>query len=255
MKQALSWWCFAGRGVENEALLAAAKKMGYLGVDLIDESLWPLVKKAGLELTAQNGHGSIDSGFNRAENFPRIEKELTANIAKAKKWKIPALICFSGVRAGLSDEAGAEACVKSLQKLAPIAEEAGVVLTVELLNSKVDHPDYQCDHTAWGIDVCRRVGSPAVKLLYDIYHMQIMEGDLIRNIREGHEFFAHYHTAGNPGRGQPDGSQEIFYPAVYRTIAETGYTGFIAHEFIPTADPIAALESAFRDCEEAWSPR
>jgi hydroxypyruvate isomerase len=251
IEQSFSYWCVSGRGVEHEALLAGAKKIGYAGVDLIDESLWPLVKKAGLELAAQNGHGTIDEGLNRAENFPRIEKELKANIAKAKEWEIPVLICFSGVRAGLSDEAGLEQCAKSLKQIAPIAEDAGVVLAMELLNSKVDHRDYQCDHTAWGIELCRRVGSPAVKLLYDIYHMQIMEGDLIRNIRDGHEFFAHYHTAGNPGRNDLDESQEIFYPPIYREIAKTGYAGFISHEFIPRGEPLAALERAFCDCEKA----
>jgi hydroxypyruvate isomerase len=251
IRQSFSWWCVSGRGIEPAELLAGAKKVGFAGVDLIDEALWPLVKESGLELAAQNGHGTIDAGLNRAENFPRIEAELTANIARAKAWKVPVLICFSGVRGGLSDEAGLEQCAISLKRLAPMAEDAGVVLAVELLNSKVDHRDYQCDHTAWGIELCRRVGSPAVKLLYDIYHMQIMEGDLVRTIRDGHAFFAHYHTAGNPGRGQPDGSQEIFYPAVYRAIVETGYAGYIAHEFIPAGEPLAALESAFRDCAEA----
>ena len=169
-------------------------------------------------------------------------------LAKAGTWPFPVLICFSGCRRGLSDEAGLEQCAKTLRRLAPRAEEAGVVLAMELLNSKVDHADYQCDHTAWGIELCRRVGSPVVKLLYDIYHMQIMEGDLVHTIRDGHEFFAHYHTAGNPGRGQPDETQEINYPAVYRAIAETGYAGIISHEFLPKGDPLAALEKAYRDC-------
>jgi hydroxypyruvate isomerase len=251
IRQSFSYWCVANRGHEPEALLAGAAKIGYAAVDLIDEPLWPLVRKAGLELAAINGHGTIDDGLNREENFPRIEKEIRAQLAKAREWKFSALICFSGQRRGLSDEAGLEQCAKSLKRLAPMAEDAGVVLAVELLNSKVDHRDYQCDHSAWGIELCRRVGSPAVKLLYDVYHMQIMEGDLIRTIRAGHEFFAHYHTAGNPGRGQPDESQEIYYPAVYRAIAATGYNGFIAHEFIPQGDPLTALEKAYRDCAAA----
>jgi hydroxypyruvate isomerase len=251
IKQSFSYWCVTDRGYEPAALLAGAAKIGYTGVDLIDESLWPLVRKAGLELAAVNGHGTIDDGLNREENFPRIEKEIRAQLAKAKEWKFSALICFSGQRRGLSDEAGLEQCAKSLKRLAPLAEDAGVVLAVELLNSKVDHRDYQCDHTGWGVELCQRVGSPAVKLLYDIYHMQIMEGDLIRNIREEHGYFAHYHTAGNPGRGQPDETQEIYYPAVYRAIAETGYNGYIAHEFIPKGDPLAAFEKAYRDCAAA----
>ena len=251
IRQSFSYWCVANRGVEPEALLAGAAKIGYAGVELIDEKLWPLARKAGLEIVSAGGHGTIDDGLNREENFPRIEKELRENLAKANEWEIPVLICFSGARRGLSDEAGLEQCVKSLKRLAPQAENAGVVLAVELLNSKVDHADYQCDRSAWGIELCQRVGSPSVKLLYDIYHMQIMEGDLIRTIRDGHTYFAHYHTAGNPGRGQPDASQEINYPAVYRAIAETGYAGYIAHEFIPEGDPLAALEKAYRDCASA----
>ena len=251
IRQSFSYWCVANRGLEPEALLTGAAKIGFAAVDLIDEAVWPLARKAGLELAAINGHGTIDDGLNREENFPRIEKEIRANLAKAKEWKASALICFSGQRRGLSDEAGLEQCTENLKRLSPMAEDAGVTLAVELLNSKVDHADYQCDHTAWGIELCQRVGSPAVRLLYDIYHMQIMEGDLIRTIRDGHAYFAHYHTAGNPGRGQPDATQEINYPAVYRAIAETGYAGYIAHEFIPVGDPLAALEKAYRDCASA----
>jgi hydroxypyruvate isomerase len=138
-----------------------------------------------------------------------------------------------------------------LKRVAPVAADAGVVLAVELLNSKVDHRGYQCDHTAWGVELCRLVNSPAVKLLYDIYHIQIMEGDIIRTIQANHDYFAHYHTAGNPGRGQPDETQEIYYPAVYRAIAQTGYDGFISHEFIPQGDPLAALKKAFEACASA----
>ncbi len=251
IRQSFSWWCVANRGVEPEALLTGAAMQGFTGVELIEESLWPLARKAGLKIASAQGHGTIDEGLNREENFARIETELRANLAKAQEWNIPTLICFSGARRGLSDEAGLGQCAKSLKRLAPMAERAGVTLVVELLNSKVDHPDYQCDRSAWGIELCRRVGSPAVKLLYDIYHMQIMEGDLIRTIRASHELLAHYHTAGNPGRGQPDETQEIYYPAIYRAIAETGYTGYIAHEFIPAGDPLAALEKAYRDCAAA----
>jgi hydroxypyruvate isomerase len=251
IRQSFSYWCVANRGLEPETLLAGAAKIGFAGVELIDEALWPLARKAGLKIVSTGGHGTIDDGLNREENFPRIERELRDNLAKAKQWEIPVLIGFSGARRGLSDEAGLEQCARSLKRLAPLVEDAGVVLAVELLNSKVDHADYQCDRTTWGIELCKRVGSPAVKLLYDIYHMQIMEGDLIRTILDGHAYFAHYHTAGNPGRGQPDASQEINYPAVYRAIAETGYAGYIAHEFIPQGDPLAALETAYRDCAEA----
>ena len=247
--QSFSWWCFANRGIEPGALLSAAAKAGYRGVDLIGEELWAEAKRRGLEIAAVNGHGSIADGLNRRENGARIEKELRENIAKAEKWSIPVLICFSGNRAGQNDETGLECCAEVLGRMAPVAADAGVTLAVELLNSKVDHKDYQCDHTAWGVELCRKVGSPACRLLYDIYHMQVMEGDIVRTIQTSHDYFAHYHTAGNPGRGQPDQTQEIFYPAIYRTIKATGYRGYISHEFIPAGDPVAALERAFQDCE------
>ncbi len=251
MRQSFSWWCFENCGIEPEVLLAAAAKIGYEGVDLIGEPLWPLVKKHGLQLAALNGHASIDEGLNKAANAERIEKELLANIAKAKEWEISALICFSGQRYGPSDEDGIKQSAETLKKVAPAAEDAGVTLVVELLNSKVDHKGYQCDHTDWGVKLCRAVNSPAVKLLYDIYHMQIMEGDIIRTIQADHSYFGHYHTAGNPGRNEPDETQEIYYPAIYRAIEKTGYTGFLAHEFVPKGEPIAALKKAFDDCAAA----
>jgi hydroxypyruvate isomerase len=251
IRQSFSWWCFEKRGVEAEELLAGAKEMGYWGVDLIGEELWPLVKAHGLAIAAVNGHGTIEDGLNRAENAGRIEGELRGNIGKAREWGIPVLICFSGNRGALSDEEGLRQCAETLGRVAPAAEEAGVVLAVELLNSKVDHPDYQCDGTAWGVELCRRVGSGAVKLLYDIYHMQVMEGDVIRTIREHHWEIAHYHTAGNPGRGQPDETQELFYPAIYRAIAETGFGGVISHEFLPGGDPLDGMRRAFGECERA----
>ncbi len=251
ISQSLSWWCFQNRGVEPDALLSGAAKIGYQAIDLIDEALWPAVKRHGLSVSAINGHGTIEQGLNRREDADRIEKELRGNIAKAAQWKIPILICFSGNRAGLSDKAGLEQCAETLARVAPVAADAGVTLAMELLNSKVDHKDYQCDHTAWGVELCKRVSSPAFKLLYDIYHMQIMEGDIIRSIQANHAFFAHYHTAGNPGRGQPDRTQELFYPAIYKAIAATGYSGFISHEFIPSGNPLDALEKAFNDCDKA----
>ena len=248
LRQGLSWWCFADRGVEPEALLAGAAKIGYEAVDLVDEKFWPLVRDHGLKLGAINGHHSLADGLNKKENATRIQDELRAKLSKAAEWKFPVLICFSGNRNGLDDATGLAQCVETLAAVAPDAERAGVVLAVELLNSKVDHKDYQCDTTAWGVRLCDQVGSPAVKLLYDIYHMQIMEGDLIRTIRDKHSYFAHYHTAGNPGRGQPDGGQEINYPAVYRAIADVSPGALVCHEFIPAGDPLAALEKAYADC-------
>jgi hydroxypyruvate isomerase len=254
MRQSFSWWSFANRGVAPDDLLAAARKIGYEGVELIDEALWPAAQKHGLIISAAGGHQSIDDGLNRPEHAARIEQELRASIAAARQWKIPVLICFAGNRRGVSDEAGREQAAKTLSRLAPAAADAGVVLALELLNSRVDHPGYQGDRTAWGVELCRRVDSPAVRLLYDIYHMQIMEGDLIRTIEANHEWIAHYHTAGNPGRGQPDETQEIFYPAVYRAIAKSGYAGFIGHEFVPPGDPLAALRRAFEATRDASAP-
>ncbi len=251
LPQSFSWWCFANRGVEADALLAGAAQIGYRGVDLIEEELWPKVRHHGLTITAIGGHGTLEDGLNRSENAARIEREIRDNIAKAHQWKIPILICFSGNRHGADDEAGLSECAKTLGRVAPEAEAAGVVLAMELLNSKVDHKGYQCDCTSWGVELCRRVNSPAMKLLYDIYHMQIMEGDIIRTIQANHDYFAHYHTAGNPGRGQPDITQEIFYPAIYHAIAETGYNGFVSHEFIPSGDPLDALKKAYNDAQSA----
>jgi hydroxypyruvate isomerase len=253
LRQSFSWWCYANRGIEPDALLSGAAKLGYQGVDLIDEPLWPLAHKHGLTISAIAGHASIEDGLNRRENATRIEKELRTSIAKASEWKIPVVLCFAGDRAHTtSDEAGLEICAETLSKIVPAAADAEVIVALELLNSKVDHPGYQGDHTLWGVELCRRVNSPAFKLLYDIYHMQIMEGDIIRTIDSQNAFFAHYHTAGVPGRVQPDENQEIYYPAIYRAIAKTAYTGFISHEFPTNRDPLAALKLAFDDCAAAF---
>jgi len=249
-KQSFAWWSFSNRGVEAPQLLKEAAKIGYQGVDLIDETLWPLAKDEGLQISAIAGHGTLTDGFNRKENAARIEAELLASIDKASKWAIPVLICFSGNRAGIDDKTALENSVALLSKVAPAAKQASVTLSLELLNSR-DHLDYQADNTAWGVQLCEAINSPAVALLYDVYHMQVMEGDLIRTIRKHHSHFAHYHTAGNPGRHLMDDNQEIYYPAIYRAISETGYSGFIAHEFIPTGDPIAELKEAFLQCEKS----
>lgn len=243
-----SWWCYANRGVEPADLIAGAAQLGYKAVDLIDEQWWPVARDHGLTIAAVNGHASIEQGLNRRENAQRIEGELLVNIEKAAQWKIPVLICFSGNREGLDDESGLAICAETLSRVAPRAGEAGVTLAMELLNSKVDHKDYQCDHTDWGVRLRECVGSSAFKLLYDIYHMQVMEGDIIRTIRTHHDHFAHYHTAGNPGRGALDDNQELYYPAIYRAILETGYAGFITHEFLPAegVNPLDVLADAIR---------
>lgn len=250
LRQGFSWWCFENRGVTAENLLLGAAKIGYEYVDLIGEPLWPLVHKCGLRLGALAGHASIESGLNNPAEATRIEHELLANIEKATRWNIPILICFSGNARGHADRS-LDQCAEVLAKVAPAAEKAGIVLAMELLNSRVDHKGYECDSTAWGVRLCEKVRSPALRLLYDIYHMQVMEGDLIRTIETHHRFFAHYHTAGNPGRGQPDETQEIHYPAIYRAIARTGADIIVSHEFLPNSDPLSALAAAYEDCVKA----
>lgn len=248
-KQSFSWWCFIHRpDIQGDAakLLKGAKAIGYDGVDLAPYEILDLTKEHGLEIASYVGHASLTDGLNRRENHQRIADELHRNIELAKKYHIPNLVCFSGNRAGLDDERGAEITAEGLKLVAKAAEEAGVLLVVELLNSKVDHKDYQCDRTAWGVKVCQMVNSPAVKLLYDIYHMQIMEGDIIRTIRENIQWIGHIHTAGNPGRNDMDETQELYYPAIARAIQETGYDRWVGHEFIPKGnDTIAALRHAY----------
>jgi hydroxypyruvate isomerase len=249
VKQSFSWWCFDGR-VELEEMLRAAKKIGLSGIELIEPEFWSVVKKHGLEIASHRGHASIETGLNERANHDRIEHELLENIRLAKKWHVPNLIVFSGNRhPGISDETGAQISAECLARVAPMAESAGVNLVLELLNSKVDHVGYQADHTSWGVQVCEMVASPRVKLLYDVYHMQITEGDVIRTIREYHQHIAHYHTAGNPGRNNLDDTQELNYAAIAKAISSTGFDGFIGHEFVPVGDPILALEQAFQLCE------
>jgi hydroxypyruvate isomerase len=251
-RQSFAWWCFSNRGVDADTLPSEAARIGYSGVDLLDEALWPLAARHGLRLACIAGHGTLRDGLNRPENSDRIEAELRTNIAKAAARAIPVLICFSGDRHGASDDEGLAVCADTLARVAPAAEAAGITLAIELLNSRVDHPGYQADRTSWGVHLCERVNSPAVKLLYDIYHMQIMEGDIIRTIERDHRWFAHYHTAGNPGRGDLNATQELNYPAILSAINRTGFQGYIAHEFIPATDPLAALTHAYTVTRDAF---
>ncbi len=246
----VAWWSFAG-GLTPAALVGAAVEIGYAGIEFAGQEHWPRIADAGLVIAAERGHDAIEDGLNRRENHDRIEREIHANLALAQRWGIPNLICFSGNREGLSDEAGIENTALGLSRVAAAAEEAGVTLALELLNSKVDHPGYQCDRTAWGLEVVARVASPRVKLLYDIYHMQVMEGDVIRTIAAHHDAFGHYHVAGNPGRNDPDQAQELWYPAIYRAIAATGYDGFVGMEYIPRGEPLASLRAALADFRAA----
>ena len=248
IKQSVAWWCFVPNKMTPVAFVRAAADAGYTAVELVPQEHWQLVKDHGLTISSVGAHASLTVGLNRRDQHDRIEREIRENLKLAEQWGIPTMICFSGNRDGLDDKTGAEITAEGLTHVSGAAESAGVTLILELLNSKVNHPDYQCDHTAWGVQVIDAVASPRVKLLYDIYHMQIMDGDLIRTIRAHHNAFGHYHTAGNPGRNDLDEAQEIYYPAVLRAIVETGYTGYVTHEFVPKGDPAAALRETFALC-------
>jgi len=232
IKQSVSKWCFGN--IPLERFIPICKKLGMVGIDLLDPNDWDVMLKNDMIVTMGNvpGNGGIPSGFNREKNHDRLVEVHEKWIPIAAEKKVPNLVCFSGNREGLADEEGLEVCVKGLKRIAPIAEKYKVNICMELLNSK-DHTDYQCDHTPWGGEVCRRVGSERIKVLYDIYHMQRMEGDLINLIREYKDIIGHIHTGGNPGRNDIDESQEINYPPIMKALVEVGYKGFVAHEFLP----------------------
>jgi hydroxypyruvate isomerase len=248
IKQSVCWWCFASIGMTPRQFLREVADIGYQAVELVEPEYWPLVKEYGLTIASTNGGLSIEHGLNRRERHTQLEQTIRATIDDAEQWGIPNVIVFSGNREGLSDQLGVENTAEGLSRVTAAAEQAGVTLVMELLNSKVDHKDYQCDRTSWGVEVCRMVNSPSMKLLYDIYHMQIMEGDIIRTIRDHHADFGHYHTAGNPGRHELDDTQELSYAPIIRTILQTGYQGYLGQEFIPRGNPVAALKQAFQLC-------
>ena len=250
IKQSATGWSFIQGDMTPEGFIRGAAEVGLTAVELVDEQYWPLVKELGLDIATFVGHSSLTDGLNKRENHDRIEDELLANIELAAANDIPGLITFSGNRyEGLSDEEGIDIVAEGISRVTKAAEQKGVNLCLELLNSKVNHPDYQCDSTAWGVEVCKRVNSPRAKLLYDIYHMQIMEGDIIRTLQDNIEYIGHFHTAGNPGRHDLDEDQEINYPPIMRAIAETGYNLYVGHEFIPKGDPIEGLRAAARLCD------
>ncbi|MEO0044273.1 MAG: hypothetical protein RL329_3721 [Bacteroidota bacterium] len=229
-------WCY--NTIPLEDMCRMGKKLGLVAIDLLEPSEWDMAKKYGLVssmgFSQPKGFG-ITKGFNRIENHETLIPFYEDLIPKAAKAGLPNIICFSGNREGLSDEIGVKNCAEGLKKLMSLAEKHKINVVMELLNSKVDHKDYQCDHTAWGVELCKATGSDRFKLLYDIYHMQIMEGDIIRNIKQYHPYIAHYHTGGVPGRNEIDDSQELYYPSIMKAIADTGHKGFVAQEFIPTS--------------------
>jgi hydroxypyruvate isomerase len=229
----------------------AARAIGLVAIDLLQPEEWPVARDAGMVCSMgypSNRRDFIATGFNDRANHPVLLRELEATIPQAAAAGVPNVITMFGNRAGRSDAAAQAACVEGLRQIAPLAEAHGVTVCVELLNSKVNHPDYQGDHTAFGVAVMQGVDSPRVKLLYDIYHMQIMEGDVIRTIREHIDYIGHFHTGGVPGRHEIDDGQELNYPAIVRAIADLGFSGYLAHEFVPVRDPLASLREAAAIC-------
>jgi hydroxypyruvate isomerase len=249
LKQALCRGVFSGLKLEMEDMCREAARLGVWGFDLVGPDTFPLLKKYGLLATMVPGGGGIKSGINDPKNHTEIDGRMRAAIAAAAEAGAPNVIVMAGDRQGITDQAGMDHAVTFLNNIKRLAEDKGVTLCVELLNSKVNHPGYMCDSTAWGVEVCKRVDSPRVKLLYDIYHMQIMEGDVIRTIRENIKFIGHFHTAGNPGRHEFDDTQELNYTAICKAIADLGYQGFLSHEYTPTKDPLGTLDRMMSICE------
>ena len=250
LKQSVAQWCFSKLPLET--LCKAAADLGIAGIDLLEEKDWATPAKYGLVCSmAYADGGSIQEGLNRRSHHDGIVHGLSAAIPKAAKLGITNVISFFGNRAGMSDAEAIDNCVHALNRVTSVAEGEGVTVCLELLNSKVDHPDYHGDHTTFGVEIVKRVNSQRIKLLYDIYHMQIMEGDVIRTIRANHEWIGHYHTAGVPGRRDLDDAQELNWPAICRAIVDTGFTGFLAHEFIPRnkENPIDSLRRAVAICD------
>jgi hydroxypyruvate isomerase len=246
LKHSVSRWCY-GR-IPLDDLCKAAKTIGYASVELLSEKDWAIPKQHGLTCAMANGFGTIPVGFNRPDNHDKLVADATRMIPLVAAAGVPNIVCFSGNRAGLSDGEGIANCIAGFRRITPLAEQHGVTLCLELLNSKVDHKDYQADHTAWGVQVVQGVGSPRLKLLYDIYHMQIMEGDIVATIRANFPHIAHFHTGGVPGRNEIDDTQELNYRRIMQVIADLGFTGYVAQEFVPKREPLESMRQAFEIC-------
>ena len=245
-------WCYGS--IPMEELANAAKSIGLVGIDLVGPADWPVLKKYDLISTMCNGAEiNLVDGWNNKQFHSKLIQNYSNMIPLVSKAGYKNLICFSGNRRGMDDETGLQNCTEGLKQIMSLAEKNNVMVIMELLNSKVDHKDYQCDKTPWGVELVKRVGSPNFKLLYDIYHMQIDEGDVIRTIRANYDYIAHYHTGGVPGRHEIDDSQELYYPAIMKAILDLGYKGYVAQEFIPTSktkdEQITALTKAVKICD------
>ena len=248
LKQSVCQWCYQGMPLEDLCRHAAA--MGLKSVELLGEKDWNVPKRFGLTCAMANGPTTITVGWNRPDQHDRLVRESERLLPLVAADGLPNMIVFSGSRAGLSDAEGLENCAKGLHRITPLAERLGVTVCMELLNSKVDHLDYQCDRTPWGVELVKRVASPRFKLLYDIYHMQIVEGDVIRTIRDHFGHIAHFHTGGVPGRNEIDDTQELTYKAIMTAIADLGFRGYVAQEFIPSEgrDPMVSLRQGMTIC-------
>jgi hydroxypyruvate isomerase len=239
-------WCYEKISVED--LAQAAKRIGLSSVELLDPVDWPVVQRHGLTCAMANGTTKIPDGLNRLENHAAMVPSMVERIRACADAGLPNVICFSGIATGWTTSWGSSTAPSALKQIVGEAEKRRITVCMELLNSKVNHKDYMCDHTAWGVELVKRVGSERFKLLYDIYHMQIMEGDVVRTITDNHEYIAHYHTGGVPGRHEIDGTQELNYAMISRAIKATGHRGFVAQEFIPVRDPFTSLAEAVAIC-------
>ena len=249
LKQGVCRGVFKGAQLDLEGECREAARLGACGIDLVGPEAFPLLKKYGLIPTMVPGGCSIKAGINDNKNHSTIDQKMREAIKAAAAAGAPNVIVLAGDRKGLTDEEGLANSVLFLNNIKGVAEEQGVTLCTELLNSKVNHPGYMCDHTAWGVELCKRVNSPRVKLLYDIYHMQIMGGDIIRTIRQNIQYIGHFHTAGNPGRHEFDDTQEMNYNGICKAIADLGYQGYLSHEYTPTKDPLETLDKMMSICE------
>jgi len=252
LKQGVTKGVFGGK-MDFETQCRIAAELGIKGFDLTRPEEWPTVKKYGLvpSMWPNGPGGTIPDALNRKENHERLEKAMHAAIDEAAANSVPNIITFSGNRNGMDERLGADNCVAALNRMKAHAEDKGVNICMEYLNSKVNHKDYMFDHIAWGVDVMKRVNSPRVKILFDIYHAQIMDGDIVRNIRDYYQWIGHFHTGGKPGRHEIDGTQELNYRFIAQAIVELGYTGYLSHEYQPAPghDPVASLKQAMTICD------
>jgi hydroxypyruvate isomerase len=246
IRQSVCKWCYDK--IPLETLAAEGKKMGLVAIDLLGPESFDTLKKHGLVCSMTNSH-PIHPGLNKKKNHEMCLSKMRDAIEATSAAGFKNIICFSGNREGQDDEEGMKVCAEALKQIVGLAEQKKVTICMELLNSKVNHKDYMCDHTKWGVELCKMVGSERFKLLYDIYHMQIMEGDVIRTIRENKDYIGHIHTGGVPGRHEIDETQELYYPAIMKAIADIKFPGFVAQEFIPAREPIASLKQAVGICD------